>query len=116
MAHRPNLLPGIAASVAVTAILAAVAACVVCWLYPAPFLNAFWSCLGGALVAALLLSIFTVLEMIVAGGILLTLAGICIPIAARLSEPALPAYAIASVASGMLSSRAFRRAEFGHWW
>ncbi|QIF01796.1 hypothetical protein [Roseimicrobium sp. ORNL1] len=115
MAQKPNLLLSVAATVAVTAILAAFAAWVVCRFHPRPFLSAFWPCLAGALFTTFWLEGFNILEMAVIGGVVLLLAVVSIPFAARTPFPAFPAHVIASVASGMLSSRVFRRMHWRQW-
>jgi hypothetical protein len=115
MVQNSKLLLHIAATVAASAIFAAFTAWVVCWSYPRPFFSAFWPCVVGALFTTILLEGFNILEMAVICGVLLTLAVLSIPIAARVQSPAFPAYAFASVASGMLSSRVFRRIHWQEW-
>jgi hypothetical protein len=115
MAHKPNLLLTITATVAVTAILAAFAAWVVCRYHPRPLFSAFWPCFGGALFFTMGFITFNVIEALVAGSIALILAVVSIPTAARTSLPAFPAQVIASLASGMLSSRVLRRMDSGEW-
>ena len=115
MTQKPRLLLNFAATVAISAILAAFAAWAVCWLYPRSYISAFLPCLIGGLVATLVLTTFNVVESCFIMGICVVLAVVSIPICARLQRPAVPAYIIASLASGMLSSRAVRRMGFAEW-
>ncbi|HSI63293.1 MAG TPA: hypothetical protein VLE43_09235 [Candidatus Saccharimonadia bacterium] len=115
MAHKSKLLLSIAVSVAVAAILAAFAAWVVCRYHPRPYFSAFWPCFGGALFVGFALEGLNIIEFFVFGGMMLLVATVSIPILAHSTAPALPAFTIASVASGMLSSRVFRRGHSRQW-
>jgi hypothetical protein len=115
MVHKTNLLLTVAASVAVAAILAALAAWVVCQFHPRPYFSVFWPCFVGALFVGIALEGLSNIEFSVFSGMMLTVAALGIPVLAHTKVPALPFFAIASVASGMLSSRVFRRMDSGEW-
>jgi hypothetical protein len=80
-------------------------------LAPRPFATAFWPCLGCTVFMSAVLITFTVVEAVIACGILFLVGLVGTPsLARRLSAPALPYVAASALVAGFASSRVLRTA------